>query len=841
MPYPLDGEAVRNFADGLDEVLVVEEKRRFLEEGVRDALYDLPERRRPRVIGRHDEAGRMLLTECGEFGPDEIARVLARRIAHFHDSGPIQSRLMLLDAKAERMARRTALSVVRTPYFCSGCPHNTSTRVPEGSQAQGGVGCHFMATYMERSTGAHTHMGGEGANWIGNAPFTHTPHVFQNLGDGTYYHSGLLAIRACVAAKVNITYKILFNDAVAMTGGQPHDGPLTPMAISRQVQAEGVGRVVVVSDQPEKYPVGADFAPGTEFRHRRELDEVQRSLRETPGVTVLIYDQTCAAEKRRRRKRGDMADPPRRMFINHRVCEGCGDCSRTSNCLSVLPLETAFGRKRQIDQSSCNKDYSCAEGFCPSFVNVIGGRPRRLAGAREVPPELARLPEPKLPELRDGECYNLLVTGIGGTGVVTISALLTMAAHLEGMAPSTIDQFGMAQKGGAVTSHVRIARDAATLGAMRLNAASADLLLGCDSLVTGGELALGTIDPGRTRVVLNTHQAITGQFAIDPDLDFPGRPLLARIEAEAGPGRFEPLDATRLATALMGDAIASNLFMLGYAWQKGWVPVSAPAIERAIELNALAVAMNKEAFAWGRRAAHDLAAVQALAVQAPEPVPATLADLVRHRAAALAQYQDAGYAARYEALVKRVAAAEAGKAKGASGLAETVARGLYKLMAYKDEYEVARLYAEPSFRAGLNAQFEGVERLELLLAPPLLSRPDPLTGRTTKRTFGPWIFTALAVLARCKRLRGSAWDVFGYSAERRAERALIGEYVTIVEELIGRLNHDNHALAVQLAAVADSIRGFGHVKAANVAQARGEWARLLDAWRRDGAISQAAE
>jgi indolepyruvate ferredoxin oxidoreductase len=833
MPFPFDTETVRNFADGLEEVLVVEEKTRFIETRVRDALYDLPEGRRPRVIGRTDERGDLLLTDCGEFGSEEVSRAIASRIAPFHTGDRIAARMAFLEAKAKRAATRSGLAVNRVPFFCSGCPHNTSTRLPEGSRAHGGVGCHFMATYMNRETGAHTQMGGEGANWIGQAPYTNTPHVFQNLGDGTYFHSGLLAIRAAIAANVNITYKILFNDAVAMTGGQPVDGTLTPMAISRQVQAEGVKTIVVVSDDTDKYPSDAGFASGIAIEHRRELDAVQRRLRETPGVSVLIYDQTCAAEKRRRRKRGDMVDPPRRVFINHRVCEGCGDCSRTSNCLSVLPLETPFGRKRTIDQSSCNKDYSCAEGFCPSFVNVIGARPRKL-GARQVPAKLALLPEPTLPLLPSDGSYSLLVTGIGGTGVVTISALLTMAAHIEDMACSTNDQFGMAQKGGAVTSHVHLARRDELLGAARLSSGSADLLLGCDSLVTSGELALQVIDPERTSVILNTHQSITGHFAMNPDLAFPEAALTARLKTEVGDGRFDAFDATRLATLLLGDSIASNLMMLGYAYQKGLVPVSAAAIFQAIELNGLAIAQNKAAFDWGRRAAHDLAAVEALvgeAADSGEMAPRTLDELFAHRLRDLRAYQDDAYAVRYDTLVRRVADAEARLAPGRDGLAEAVARNLYKLMAYKDEYEVARLYSDPAFRQGLEAQFEGLDRIELLLAPPIISKPDPVTGKVAKRRFGPWIFTALRLLAGLKGLRATRFDPFGRTEERRTERALIVEYEAIVQELIAGLSRDNHARAVAIAEVPATIRGYGHVKAPSVAAARAQWAELMTAWR----------
>ena len=844
MPFPFDSEGVRQFADGLEEILVVEEKRRYLETRVRDALYDLPANRRPHVLGRHDDKGEVQLPEIGEFGPEEVACVIARRIAPIYASERITARVAFLERKAEAARKRELLSVVRIPYFCSGCPHNSSTKVPEGSRAQGGVGCHYMASYMDRNTDAHTHMGAEGANWIGHEPFTNSGHVFQNMGDGTYYHSGLLAIRACVAAKANITYKILFNDAVAMTGGQPHDGPLTPMAISRQVRAEGVERIVVVSDEPEKYPVGADFAPATEIFHRRKLDTIQRSLRETPGVSVLIYDQTCAAEKRRRRKRGDMVDPNRRTFINHRVCEGCGDCSRASNCLSVLPLETPYGRKRRIDQSSCNKDFSCAEGFCPSFVNVIGGRPRKAAAVVSTSGAFAPLPDPPLPDLAPQESFNILITGIGGTGVVTIAALLTMAAHLEEKAFSTIDQFGMAQKGGAVTSHVRIAGSEDALGAMRLSAGSADLVLGCDSLVTGGELALATIDPVRTHVVVNGHQAITGQFALDPDLSFPDQELQTRITTEAGEGMVDILSATRLATALLGDSIASNLFMLGFAYQKGLIPVSADGIYRAIEMNGLAVEMNKAAFEWGRRLVVERTAVEEAAglaaAESTGEAPATLEDLIAQRRADLTGYQDAAYAARYEATVRRVAAAEE-KAGAARGLADAVVRNLYKLMAYKDEYEVARLYADPAFRAELEAGFEGVERLEVMLAPPLFSRPDPDTGRIYKRTFGPWIFSAMGLLTRLKGLRGGAFDPFGRTEERRTERALIGEYEAIIDELLKTLSAENHRVALAIAEVAEIIRGFGPVKAANIETARAEWAGLLQDWRGGTPLPQAAE
>ncbi|MDH3690772.1 MAG: indolepyruvate ferredoxin oxidoreductase family protein, partial [Gammaproteobacteria bacterium] len=797
MPHPLDLEPIREFAKGLEEILVVEEKRRIVELGVKDALYVLPDSHRPRVVGRYDETGARLLTEVGELSPDEITRVLAKRIARFHESERIKARLAFLDAKARQAAERPALGINRLPYFCSGCPHNTSTRVPQGSRAHGGVGCHYMATYMERDNVTHTHMGGEGATWIGQAPFVDTAHVFQNLGDGTYHHCGLLAIRACVAAKVNITYKVLFNDAVAMTGGQPIDGPLNPSMISRQVHAEGVRKIAIVTDEPEKYVSVADLAPGTVVEHRGALDRVQREFREHSGVSVIIYDQTCAAEKRRRRKRGQMVDPAKRIFINDRVCEGCGDCNAKSNCLSVVPHDTEFGRKRRIDQSSCNKDYSCVNGFCPSFVSVIGGKPRKVAAGDRVPQHLKLLPEPDRPELTVGRPYSILVTGIGGTGVVTVGAMLTMAGHLEGKGSSSVDQFGMAQKGGAVTSHVRIAVRPEDIQTVRLNAGSADLVLGCDSLVAGADLALETVDPERTHLVINTHETITGHFTREPDLLFPAQLLRQRIIAASGADHVDFIDATRIATGLMGDSIATNLFMLGYAYQKGFIPVSAAGIETAIELNGVAVESNQETFRWGRRAAIDISAVIELVspTKSTHKISATLDELVERRMQQLTAYQDADYVARYREIVDKVRSAERQKAAGMSGLAEAVARYAYKLMAYKDEYEVARLYTDGAFESQLKNEFEGDYRLEFHLAPPLFAPRDKETGLLTKRTYGPWMLRLMRLLARLKGLRGTPFDVFGYSAERKRERGLIDEYYEVVTELIADLNHDNHSLA----------------------------------------------
>jgi len=830
LSWPLEPAGVRRFAEGLEEVLVVEEKRSVIESQLKEQLYNWPADRRPRIIGKFDEAGEWILPSNGELTPPQIARVIAARLAHFGAWPRIAERLAQLDAR-ERQHSGSVVPFARTPYFCSGCPHNSSTKVPEGSRALAGIGCHYLAQFMDRSTATFTQMGGEGVPWIGQAPFTETPHVFANIGDGTYTHSGILAIRAAVAAKVNMTYKLLFNDAVAMTGGQPLDGGLTVAMATRQLAAEGVGRIVVVTDEPDKYPSGNAFAEGATVRHRDNLDQLQRELREVGGVTAIVYDQTCAAEKRRRRKRGRFPDPPKRAFINDHVCEGCGDCSRTSNCVSVVPVETEFGRKRAIDQSSCNKDFSCVEGFCPSFVTVHGGGLKKKPAGESAEAGLPPLPEPVQPAL--SEPYGILVTGVGGTGVVTIGALLGMAAHLEGKGCTVLDMTGLAQKGGAVYSHVRIAARPEQIHAVRLAAGGADLLLGCDLVVSGGAEALAKLEVGHSRAIVNTHETIIGDFTRDPDMVFPGAALRRSVAAATGPDRAEFVEATRLATGLLGDSIASNLFILGYAYQRGLVPVSAEAIERAIELNGVAIAFNRDAFRWGRRALVDPALVEARATP-PASVPAshrlseTLDEAIARRADELICYQDRAYGERYRARVGRVRAAEP---EGSEALTRTVAESLFKLMAYKDEYEVARLYTESDFLARVAEQFDGPYELHFHLAPPLLAPRDPQTGQLKKRSYGPWVLSAFRVLAKLRRLRGTPFDIFGRTEERRTERRLIVEYQALLDEILAGLTAANYPIAVELAGLPREMRGFGHVKSANIARAKAKEAALLARFR----------
>jgi indolepyruvate ferredoxin oxidoreductase len=820
MSWPLEREGIRAFAEGLDEILVVEEKRAIIENQLKEQLYNWREDVRPRVIGKFDDQGEWILPSAGELSPAQIARVIAARIGRFYTSLRIKERLDWLDAK-ERALRAVPQGFARIPYFCAGCPHNSSTVVPDGSRAMGGIGCHFMATWMpERHTETFTHMGGEGATWIGQAPFTATKHVFQNLGDGTYHHSGLLAIRACIAAKANITYKILFNDAVAMTGGQQVDGPLSVHSIAAQVRAEGVGRIAVVSDQPDKY---ADpFPLGTSIHHRDDLDAVQRDLAEWPGVSVLIYDQTCAAEKRRRRKRGLMEDPPERVFINELVCEGCGDCGEQSNCVAVVPVETELGRKRAIDQSSCNKDFSCVKGFCPSFVSVTGGKLKRHAGVGD--PAFPDLPDPVPPSA--AEPFGVVVTGIGGTGVVTVAQVLGMAAHLDGKGVTALDQTGLAQKNGAVLSHLRICDDPARLHAVRIAAGGAHLLLACDLVVAAGFDTLSKLKAGRSAAIVNDHEAMPATFTHSPDLAFPAQGMRAAL-AEATEGVAEFIDATKLATALMGDALAANLFLVGYAWQRGLLPLSWDSIQAAIEMNGAAVEFNKQAFLWGRRAVHDRAAIEALACPPGEildhhRLSADVDEVIRRRMTHLTAYQDAAWAERYRAAIRTVRTAEQQVAAGTE-LTDAAARALFKLMSPKDEYEVARLYADPAFTTALAAQFESWDRLEPHLAPPWMG--------AKKRRFGPWMLRVLTVLARFKGLRGRWADPFRHLAERRMERALLAEYQVTLTELVGGLNAANHAQAVAIARLPMKIRGFGPIKAKAAAAYRIELATALERFR----------
>ena len=858
--WPLEATITRDFAQGLQEILVVEEKRQVIEYQLKEELYNWRADVRPNVLGKFDEPSddhsggewsrpnpseNWLLRAKADLTPAIIAKAIAKRLKKLGVGDDIvarmDTRLAVIEGRERQLSELKIDTGDRAPWFCSGCPHNTSTRVPEGSRAMAGIGCHYMAVWMDRSTTTFTQMGGEGVPWVGQAPFTTEQHIFANLGDGTYFHSGSLAIRQSIAAGVNITYKVLYNDAVAMTGGQQvgerAEGH-TVLQIMNSLLSEGVAKLIIVTDEPQKYD-GVALGAGVTVHHRDELDALQRQFRGIKGTTVIIYDQTCATEKRRRRKRGKLADPEKRVVINELVCEGCGDCSVQSNCLSVEPVETEFGRKRRINQNSCNKDYSCVKGFCPSFVTVEGGQLKKPK--KEKKGDLSALPPLPLPTLPLAEeAWGIVVGGVGGTGVITIGQLLGMAAHLEGKGVVTQDAGGLAQKGGATWSHIQIANRAEAIHTTKVDTAKADLVIACDSIVGAAKYTLTVMQAGRTYVALNTHGTPTAAFVTNANWQFPGGHCETAIRNSVGVELVGAFDAEQVATALIGDAIYTNPLMLGYAWQKGRIPLSHAALMRAIELNNVQIDNNKAAFEWGRRCAHDLAAVQALfkaqAVVEFVKKPG-LDEMVSKRVDFLTGYQDAAYAAQYKAFVDKVRAAETPLA-GGTPLSEAVARYLFKLMAYKDEYEVARLHTDPAFTAKVAGMFEGDYKLVHHLAPPGIAKKNE-RGELVKQPFGPWMRTAFGLLAKMKGLRGTALDVFGRTEERKMERALINEYLVCIEELLQALNAGNRALAAEIARIPEDIRGYGHVKARHLAGARPKWQALMSRWR-DASLHQAA-
>jgi len=866
--WPLEAQLTREFATGLQEILVIEEKRQVIEYQLKEELYNWRADVRPNVLGKFGEvegdfsggewslanpSAHTLLRANADLSPALIAKAIAQRVKKMGVDGDMAARidaqLAILQAKELSMKAievRGVQGADRQPWFCSGCPHNTSTKVPEGSRAMAGIGCHFMATWMDRSTIGFTQMGGEGVPWVGQAPFTTDQHIFANLGDGTYFHSGSLAVRQSIAAGVNITYKILYNDAVAMTGGQQvgeRPEGHSVVQIAQSMRAEGAAKITIVTDEPEKYASVTGLPSGISIEHRDSLDAIQREFREIKGTTVIIYDQTCATEKRRRRKRGTMVDPAKRVVINELVCEGCGDCSVQSNCLSVEPLETEFGRKRTINQSTCNKDYSCTKGFCPSFVTVEGGQLKKKAKGKAASPfELGVLPEPVILPMHaaSGNVWGIVVAGVGGTGVITIGQLLGTAAHIEGKGIVTQDAGGLAQKGGATWSHVLIADTQEHIRTTRVSMAAADLIIGCDPLVTVSKETTQRMRAGRTHVAINSHGTPTAAFVRNANWANPSEACVAEIVQTVGEDGVGAFDADGAATRLMGDSIYTNPMMLGYAWQKGWVPLSRDSLMRAIELNAVAVDNNKTAFEWGRRAAHDwvsvekqLAPAQVVEFKKRE----TLETVIARRVEFLTGYQNVGYAKTYEAFVNRVRAAEAPLNK--TTLTESVARYLFKLMAYKDEYEVARLHTDTAFLGKVNAMFEGDFKLNYHLAPPIMAKKND-KGELVKQSFGPWMLTGFKLLARLKGLRGTALDIFGKTEERRTERALVGEYKGSVEEVLASLNAANHATGVEIARIPEQIKGYGHVKERNLKAARLQWQGLMAQWRSPEMVKKTA-
>ena len=846
--WPLEAQATREFATGLQEILVVEEKRQVIEYQLKEELYNWRSDVRPVVLGKFNEADEgggewsvpnprasTLLRANADLNPSLIAKAIAQRLLKLGVDADVASRinaqLAIITAKEQAMSV-SVVTADRQPWFCSGCPHNTSTKVPEGSRAMAGIGCHFMSLWMDRSTAGFTQMGGEGTPWVGQQPFVNDQHIFANIGDGTYFHSGILAVRQSVAAGVNITYKILYNDAVAMTGGQPigeRSEGHTTLQIAQSMRAEGAKRIAIVTDEPEKYD-GADLVADVNVYHRTLLDQVQREMREVKGCSVIIYDQTCATEKRRRRKRGTMVDPAVRVLINDLVCEGCGDCGVQSNCLSVEPLETEFGRKRTINQNTCNKDVSCLKGFCPSFVTVEGGQLKKKAkGVSRIALPVIELPLPTLPKTQ--HAWGTVVAGVGGTGVITIGQLLGMAAHIEGKGIVTQDSAGLAQKGGATWSHVLIADDQESIRTTRVSMAAADLIIGCDPIVSAGKETLQRMLQGRTHVALNAYSTPTAAFVKNANWQNPAEQCAADIANAVGLEGLSAFDANRVSTQVLGDTIYINPMLLGFAWQKGWVPLGHEALMRAIELNDVAVAQNIAAFEWGRHCAHHwnvvdalLAPAQVIQFHKPQGVDA----LVAKRVAFLTDYQNASYAKRYSDIVLRVKAAEAAFHK--TSLSEAVARNLFKLMAYKDEYEVARLHTNTAFLQKIGDMFEGDYTVNYHLAPPIISKTNE-KGELQKQKFGPLMLTGFKLLKHFKVLRGTPLDIFGNTEEREMERALIGEYVASIDEVLAKLNADNHALALEIANLPDAVKGYGHVKARNVVAVRSKSEGLMEKWR----------
>ena len=869
--WPLEATITRDFAQGLQEILVVEEKRQVIEYQLKEELYNWRADVRPNVLGKFDEiegdtnggewsqpnpGQNWLLRPKADLTPAIIAKAIAKRLKKLGVSSDVSrrmdERIAVIEARERALAEPKIETGDRVPWFCSGCPHNTSTRVPEGSRAVAGIGCHYMTTWMpDRNTSTFTQMGGEGVTWVGQAPFTTEKHVFANLGDGTYFHSGLMAIRQSIASGANITYKILYNDAVAMTGGQqvgerPEGHSVAQIAHS--LRAEGIVKLVVVTDEPEKYhgrahhvdPTGArakhaelinDLPAGIEVFHRDELDRIQREFRELKGTTAIIYDQTCATEKRRRRKRGKMATPAKTVIINELVCEGCGDCSVKSNCLSVEPVETEFGRKRRINQNSCNKDYSCVNGFCPSFITVEGGELKKAKKEKKGDlTALLPIPDPVLP-VADA-AWGIVVAGVGGTGVITIGSLLGMAAHLEGKGVITQDAAGLAQKGGSTWSHIQIANRPEDIYTTKVDTAKADLVIGCDPIVAATKTTLSVMQPGRTFVALNKSGTPSAAFVHNPDWQFPEKSCEAAIGEAVGNELVGMFDAEQVAVQMLGDSIYTNPLMLGYAWQKGRIPLTRASLMRAMELNGVQIDNNKAAFEWGRRCAYKLAEVQALfqAGQVIEFVKKpSLAEMLHKRVEFLTGYQNAAYAAEFSAFVDKVKAAEA-KLGTTTRLSETVARYLFKLMAYKDEYEVARLHTDAAFTSKIENMFEGDFKIVHHLAPPATAKKNA-KGELIKKSYGPWMHKAFGVLAKFKGLRGTAFDPFGKTEERKMERALIQEYRASIDEVLKGLNARNLPLAIDIARIPEDIRGYGHVKERHLTAVRAKWQGLLAQWR----------
>lgn len=828
MTWPLEPNAVTDFATGLDRIIVVEEKRPVIEDQLKAILYGAHPYPLPEITGKCDRSGITQLPAEGTLSIETVTRVLHGWLGP-ELGRPADRHLSLLDDIGRTVG--TATKVRRLPYFCAGCPHNSSTKIPEGSRALAGIGCHLMIMGIDGVTETFSQMGGEGAAWIGQHHFTDQKHVFVNMGDGTYFHSGFLAVRAAIASGANVTYKLLFNDATGMTGGQKVEGQLSALDAASQLIAEGASKVVIVSEEPERFSRELHPSVEVEICHRDELLNVQTRLRETEGTSVLIFDQVCAAEKRRRRKRGLLDDPQKRIVINDAVCEGCGDCVRKSRCIAIDPLETSAGRKREINQWACNKDYSCLKGFCPSFVTVYGGTLRRpRIDSASLQSRLAEIPEPPTRDL--AKPWRMIIAGIGGTGVVTVGALVTMAAHLDGLVCRGLDQTGLAQKGGKVVSHIQIAKLPDDIHSNRIRTGGADLVMGCDMVVTADRDVLGSVYPGSTRLIVNDQPIPVAASTINPDAPFDIEWVRRTLSDVGGTDQLDFVPATFLTQHLLGDGVAVNTLLLGYCWQKGFIPVSVDSLEFAIRLNGAAVESNLAAFRYGRLCAHDIDAVASIVRESRGTndrggKPTSLDELKAHGVSTLTAYQNPAYAARYRSLVDAAEDAQRKRCAGATGFAEAVAINALKLMAYKDEYEVARLYTDGTFERKLRRMFDGDYRLEFNLAPPLLDHKPTDNSKRVTQPYGAWMIHAFRLLAKLRRLRGTWFDVFGYTRHRRRERQLIAEYEKSVRHVAAGLTPSNLQIAQDIASLPQSIRGFGYIKDDSIVTTKAREVELL--------------
>ncbi len=819
MSWPLEPIGIKKFVKDLSKVLIVEEKRSLIETQIKEILYN--QKKPPLIIGKKDLNDNPLFPEDGTINSMEVAKIIGSHLLE-NKTINIKSYHEKLHKIETNVAKKiNSLSSERTPYFCAGCPHNSSTVLPEGARGYAGIGCHWMVQFMDRNTEGFTHMGGEGANWIGESCFTNRNHVFQNIGDGTFNHSGIMSIRAAIASNVNITFKILYNDAVAMTGGQSHEGGMTSIEIAHQLQPMGIKKLVLVTEDILRHKKSL-YPNGMEIFHRSKLQLIQKDLSKISGVTILIYDQTCATEKRRRRKRGLIVDPKEKIFINHEVCEGCGDCGIQSNCVAILPYDTELGRKRKIDQSSCNKDYSCINGFCPSFVTVEGGeikKPKIVEFKNQI------ISDPKQIFNQD-KVISIVLTGVGGSGVVTVGALIGMAAHIEGKGCGIIDMAGLAQKGGAVTSHIRIANTSDEIKAIRIGPGGADLLIGCDNLSSATSDLLKLINTDGY-IVANTNEMFTGDFTRNVDYSFPILEITKRLKSTISKEKITLLDSTKIANTLLGDAIASNLILLGVVWQLGLLPLSKSSIEKAIDLNGIAVKQSKLAFEYGRYFVEKKELVKSLlnknSVEEPKKLE-TFDEILKDRYKRLIEYQDKNYALDYYNFLDNVVKYDMFKEKLFS---KAVAKNLYKLMAIKDEYEVARLYTNGNFFHNLHQQFDGDFKIKLHLAPPLFSKFDKSLGRPKKIIFSQWIFTILSFLSKIKKIRGTYLDVFSYSKERKLEKSILEEYKKQINSLKNQINSMNYDVAVKIANLPDTIKGYGLIKEKNYFTAKDREVSLI--------------